>query len=187
MTNELTQQVMAKAWTENGKWLPWPVCLVRCCQFTLGVTEEQQDMIPPTTKSLRQRRCGHCLLQVSCPPCQHAATGHVEHFYSTIREKKKGGMISQAKECQCLPMDLSPHVLYICVSYEFELQFFLCGRFLGLISYFEQAECVWVWEHWLQSYVCDNIIYYICILSQLSQCTVSVITVKGPIHPKMKM
>ncbi|KAF1377199.1 hypothetical protein PFLUV_G00198140 [Perca fluviatilis] len=32
-------------------------------QFTLGVTEEQQDMIPPTTKSLRQRRCGHCLLQ----------------------------------------------------------------------------------------------------------------------------
>lgn len=34
------------------------------CQFTVGVAEEQQDMILPTTKSLRQRRCGHCLLQV---------------------------------------------------------------------------------------------------------------------------
>lgn len=42
------------------------------CQFMLGVTEEQQDMIPPTTKSLRQRRCGHCLLQVRYWPCLHA-------------------------------------------------------------------------------------------------------------------
>lgn len=33
-------------------------------QFALGVTEEQQDMIPHTPKSLRLRRCGHCLLQV---------------------------------------------------------------------------------------------------------------------------
>lgn len=79
--------------------------------------------------------------------------GVMWNTFTPLLEKKKGGMISQAKECQCLPMDLSPHVLYICVSYEFELQFFLFGRFLGLISYFEQAECVWVWEHWLQSCV----------------------------------
>ncbi|KAF7217616.1 transcript variant X2 [Nothobranchius furzeri] len=40
----------------------------RDLQFTLGVTEEQQDMIPPScTKSQRQRRCVHCLLQVRCP------------------------------------------------------------------------------------------------------------------------
>jgi len=43
-------------------------------QFTLGVTEDHQDLIqdliPPSTKPLRQRRCGHCLLQVHTPPCE---------------------------------------------------------------------------------------------------------------------
>lgn len=35
-------------------------------QFTLGIAEETQDMIPQTTKSIRLRRCGHCLVQVCC-------------------------------------------------------------------------------------------------------------------------
>ncbi|KAM4634460.1 palmitoyltransferase ZDHHC12-B isoform 2-T2 [Polymixia lowei] len=53
-------------------------------QFTLGVTEEQQDMIPPTTKSLRQRRCGHCLLQQPmrskhCQTCQHCVRRYDHH------------------------------------------------------------------------------------------------------------
>uniref|UniRef100_A0A3Q3MY81 Palmitoyltransferase n=1 Tax=Labrus bergylta TaxID=56723 RepID=A0A3Q3MY81_9LABR len=53
-------------------------------QFTLGVTEEQQDMIPPSTKSLRQRRCGHCLLQQPmrskhCQTCQHCVRRYDHH------------------------------------------------------------------------------------------------------------
>ncbi|XP_060934991.1 palmitoyltransferase ZDHHC12-B [Limanda limanda] len=51
-------------------------------QFTLG--EEQQDMIPPPTKSLRQRRCGHCLLQQPmrskhCQTCQHCVRRYDHH------------------------------------------------------------------------------------------------------------
>uniref|UniRef100_A0A3Q0QZQ7 Palmitoyltransferase n=1 Tax=Amphilophus citrinellus TaxID=61819 RepID=A0A3Q0QZQ7_AMPCI len=53
-------------------------------QFMLGVTEEQQDMIPPTTKSLRQRRCGRCLLQQPmrskhCQTCQHCVRRYDHH------------------------------------------------------------------------------------------------------------
>ncbi|XP_068190611.1 palmitoyltransferase ZDHHC12-B [Antennarius striatus] len=53
-------------------------------QFTLGVTEEQQDMILPSTKSLRQRRCGHCLLQQPmrskhCQTCQHCVRRYDHH------------------------------------------------------------------------------------------------------------
>ncbi|XP_046900966.1 palmitoyltransferase ZDHHC12-B isoform X2 [Hypomesus transpacificus] len=52
--------------------------------FTLGITEEQDDMIPPTTKSLRQRRCGHCLLQQPmrskhCQTCQHCVRRYDHH------------------------------------------------------------------------------------------------------------
>uniref|UniRef100_A0A8L0DPX5 protein S-acyltransferase n=1 Tax=Oncorhynchus mykiss TaxID=8022 RepID=A0A8L0DPX5_ONCMY len=44
--------------------------------FVLSDGSDLQDMIPPTTKSLRQRRCGHCLLQQPmrskhCQTCQH--------------------------------------------------------------------------------------------------------------------
>ncbi|KAG5272069.1 hypothetical protein AALO_G00161320 [Alosa alosa] len=53
-------------------------------QFTLGVTEEQQDMIPHTPKSLRLRRCGHCLLQQPmrskhCQTCQHCVRRYDHH------------------------------------------------------------------------------------------------------------
>ncbi|XP_075885520.1 palmitoyltransferase ZDHHC12-B [Nelusetta ayraudi] len=53
-------------------------------QFTLGVSEEQQDMIPPASKSLRQRRCGHCLLQQPmrskhCQTCQHCVRRYDHH------------------------------------------------------------------------------------------------------------
>lgn len=53
-------------------------------QFTLGLAEEQQDMIPPSTKSLRQRRCGHCLLQQPmrskhCQTCQHCVRRYDHH------------------------------------------------------------------------------------------------------------
>nr|XP_020474446.1 probable palmitoyltransferase ZDHHC12 [Monopterus albus]XP_020474447.1 probable palmitoyltransferase ZDHHC12 [Monopterus albus] len=53
-------------------------------QFTLGMTDEQQDMIPPTTKTLRQRRCGHCLLQQPmrskhCQTCQHCVRRYDHH------------------------------------------------------------------------------------------------------------
>lgn len=56
--------VMEWAWEHWPRFDPPSLCFARH-QFTLGVSEEQQDMIPPATKSLRQRRCGHCLLQVS--------------------------------------------------------------------------------------------------------------------------
>eukprot|EP00066_Takifugu_rubripes_P002920 XP_003965147.1 PREDICTED: probable palmitoyltransferase ZDHHC12 isoform X2 [Takifugu rubripes] len=53
-------------------------------QFPLGVTEEQQDMIQPTSKSLRRRRCGHCLLQQPmrskhCQTCQHCVRRYDHH------------------------------------------------------------------------------------------------------------
>lgn len=82
------------------------------CQFTLGVTEEQQDMIPPTSKSLRQRRCGHCLLQVSCPPCQRAAIESCDmwNIFTTLSEKN--GWHDFLKQASLL-MDSSPHVLYV--------------------------------------------------------------------------
>ncbi|KAG9281727.1 putative palmitoyltransferase ZDHHC12 [Astyanax mexicanus] len=52
-------------------------------QFTLGLTEEQQDMIPQT-KTLRLRRCGHCLLQQPmrskhCQTCQHCVRRYDHH------------------------------------------------------------------------------------------------------------
>ncbi|XP_076867864.1 palmitoyltransferase ZDHHC12-B isoform X2 [Brachyhypopomus gauderio] len=52
-------------------------------QLILGITEEQQDMIPQT-KSLRQRRCGHCLLQQPmrskhCQTCQHCVRRYDHH------------------------------------------------------------------------------------------------------------
>ncbi|KAK3509017.1 hypothetical protein QTP70_018528 [Hemibagrus guttatus] len=52
-------------------------------QFTLGVTEEQQDMIPQS-KPFRQRRCGHCLLQQPmrskhCQTCQHCVRRYDHH------------------------------------------------------------------------------------------------------------
>ncbi|KAL0965148.1 hypothetical protein UPYG_G00277410 [Umbra pygmaea] len=56
----------------------------RDLEFTLGITEETQDMIPPTTKPLRQRRCGHCLLQQPmrskhCQTCQHCVRRYDHH------------------------------------------------------------------------------------------------------------
>ncbi|KAJ3605266.1 hypothetical protein NHX12_027316 [Muraenolepis orangiensis] len=54
-------------------------------QFTLGTMEEQQDMIPRAkSKSLRQRRCGHCLLQQPmrskhCQTCQHCVRRYDHH------------------------------------------------------------------------------------------------------------
>ncbi|KAM6985742.1 palmitoyltransferase ZDHHC12-B-like [Aplochiton taeniatus] len=53
-------------------------------QFAIGLTEEQQDMIPPTTKSVRQRRCGRCLLQQPmrskhCQTCQHCVRRYDHH------------------------------------------------------------------------------------------------------------
>ncbi|KAJ8260991.1 hypothetical protein COCON_G00167140 [Conger conger] len=45
-------------------------------KLTLGASEEQQDMLCQSTKALRQRRCGHCLLQQPmrakhCQTCKH--------------------------------------------------------------------------------------------------------------------
>ncbi|MGH0132608.1 UNVERIFIED_CONTAM: hypothetical protein FKN15_040759 [Acipenser sinensis] len=56
-------------------------------KFTLGVSDEEQEMIPQTPKAMRQRRCGYCLLQSlnpfflppeqqpmrakHCPTCKH--------------------------------------------------------------------------------------------------------------------
>ncbi|XP_013855394.1 palmitoyltransferase ZDHHC12-B isoform X4 [Austrofundulus limnaeus] len=53
-------------------------------QFSLGVSEEQQDMIGPGSKSLRQRRCGHCLLQQPmrskhCQTCHHCVRRYDHH------------------------------------------------------------------------------------------------------------
>lgn len=57
-------------------------------QFTLGVTEDHQDLIqdliPPSTKPLRQRRCGHCLLQQPmrskhCQTCRHCVRRYDHH------------------------------------------------------------------------------------------------------------
>ncbi|XP_028827668.1 palmitoyltransferase ZDHHC12-B isoform X2 [Denticeps clupeoides] len=53
-------------------------------QFTLGVAEEQQDMIPRSSKPPRQRRCGHCLLQQPmrskhCQTCQHCVRRYDHH------------------------------------------------------------------------------------------------------------
>ncbi|XP_028827667.1 palmitoyltransferase ZDHHC12-B isoform X1 [Denticeps clupeoides] len=55
-----------------------------CPQFTLGVAEEQQDMIPRSSKPPRQRRCGHCLLQQPmrskhCQTCQHCVRRYDHH------------------------------------------------------------------------------------------------------------
>ncbi|KAF5903133.1 UDP-N-acetylhexosamine pyrophosphorylase-like protein 1, partial [Clarias magur] len=52
-------------------------------QFALGLTEEQQDMIPQS-KPFRQRRCGHCLLQQPmrskhCQTCQHCVRRYDHH------------------------------------------------------------------------------------------------------------
>ncbi|KAK2912040.1 hypothetical protein QQF64_027949 [Cirrhinus molitorella] len=53
-------------------------------QFTLGIAEETQDMIPQTTKSIRLRRCGHCLVQQPmrskhCQTCQHCVRRYDHH------------------------------------------------------------------------------------------------------------
>uniref|UniRef100_A0A8C1Z0H8 Palmitoyltransferase n=1 Tax=Cyprinus carpio TaxID=7962 RepID=A0A8C1Z0H8_CYPCA len=53
-------------------------------QFTLGVAEETQDMIPQSTKSIRLRRCGRCLVQQPmrskhCQTCQHCVRRYDHH------------------------------------------------------------------------------------------------------------
>ncbi|KAJ8263322.1 hypothetical protein COCON_G00157790 [Conger conger] len=53
-------------------------------KFTLGVSEEEQEMIPHTSKTLRQRRCGYCLLQQPmrakhCQNCKHCVRRYDHH------------------------------------------------------------------------------------------------------------
>ncbi|XP_026103621.1 probable palmitoyltransferase ZDHHC12 isoform X2 [Carassius auratus] len=53
-------------------------------QFTLGIAEETQDMIPQSTKSIRLRRCGRCLVQQPmrskhCQTCQHCVRRYDHH------------------------------------------------------------------------------------------------------------
>ncbi|XP_018588360.2 palmitoyltransferase ZDHHC12-B isoform X1 [Scleropages formosus] len=54
-------------------------------KFGLGITEETQDMIPHTSKTFRQRRCGHCLVQQQpmrakhCQACQHCVRRYDHH------------------------------------------------------------------------------------------------------------
>lgn len=124
----------------DRKWLPWHLFSGVLFQFTLGVTEEQQDMIPPTNKSLRQRRCGHCLLQVSCVimlPWGHVTRG----TFSLRYQKKQDGMISKAKSVRVCQW-IRHHMYWICVKSDFDMQFFttnqeMCpffGRILCLMS-----------------------------------------------------
>nr|XP_006640822.1 PREDICTED: probable palmitoyltransferase ZDHHC12 [Lepisosteus oculatus] len=52
--------------------------------FTLGVAEEQQEMIPPVSKAPRQRRCGFCLLQQPmrakhCQTCKRCVRRYDHH------------------------------------------------------------------------------------------------------------
>ncbi|XP_061119472.1 palmitoyltransferase ZDHHC12-B isoform X1 [Conger conger] len=53
-------------------------------KLTLGASEEQQDMLCQSTKALRQRRCGHCLLQQPmrakhCQTCKHCVRRYDHH------------------------------------------------------------------------------------------------------------
>ncbi|XP_035235235.1 probable palmitoyltransferase ZDHHC12 [Anguilla anguilla] len=53
-------------------------------KFTLGVSEEEQEMIPNTSKAIRLRRCGYCLLQQPmrakhCQNCKHCVRRYDHH------------------------------------------------------------------------------------------------------------
>ncbi|KAJ8285752.1 hypothetical protein GJAV_G00030530 [Gymnothorax javanicus] len=53
-------------------------------KFTLGVDEEAQEMIPRSSKALRHRRCGYCLLQQPmrakhCQNCKHCVRRYDHH------------------------------------------------------------------------------------------------------------
>ncbi|MBN3279636.1 ZDH12 palmitoyltransferase, partial [Polyodon spathula] len=53
-------------------------------KFTLGVSEEEQEMILQTPKAMRQRRCGYCLLQQPmrakhCLTCKHCVRRYDHH------------------------------------------------------------------------------------------------------------
>ncbi|XP_039620282.1 palmitoyltransferase ZDHHC12-B-like isoform X2 [Polypterus senegalus] len=53
-------------------------------KFTYGLSEEQQEMIPQTSKALKQRRCGYCLLQQPmrakhCQTCKRCVRRYDHH------------------------------------------------------------------------------------------------------------